>query len=67
MNKFSKMDTHRYHTKQNNYTTVCKASHERYLKPFMLITNNMVNEIITFNLKDIEFILHYIKLTNYYI
>ena len=28
--------------------------------------NNRVNKITTFNSKDLEFILHYIKLTNYY-
>ena len=30
MNKIAKVDTHIYHTIQNNYTTVCKASYTRH-------------------------------------
>ena len=66
MNTIAKVNTHRYNTIQNNYTIVCQASYVRHLKPLMLITNNKVNKIITFNLKDIKLILHYISLTRYY-
>ena len=65
-NKITKVDTNRYHTFQNDYTTLCQDSHASQ-KNININTNYRVNKIITFNSEDLQFKLHYIIFTSFYI
>ena len=56
----------KYHTIQNNIVNHIKLPIQAN-KINNLNKNNRGNIITTFNSKDLEFILHYITLTSYYI
>ena len=59
-----KEDTHKFHTTQNNYTIPYQACNEDIKNQSrQYVRGNK----ITFDSKDLKFILHYFTLTDYYI